>query len=57
MQLRTPSGVTGFMASSRPPTDPSEDDPEEIKTRYLELFIPLKTAQTIRTGIREAVRE
>jgi ribonuclease D len=41
----------------RPPTDPSEDDPEEIKARYLGLLIPIKTAQTTRTGIREAVRE
>ena len=37
--------------------DPSEDKPALIRTRYIELLIPLKKAQIVRTGIREAVKE
>jgi ribonuclease D len=40
----------------RPP-DPSEDDPALIRARYVELLVPLKKAQIVRTGIRDAVKE
>jgi ribonuclease D len=35
----------------------SEDDPGAIRARYLELLVPLKGAQTIRTSIRDAVKD
>jgi hypothetical protein len=37
--------------------DPSEDDPTLIRRRYIELLVPLKKAQIVRTGIRDAVKE
>jgi hypothetical protein len=40
----------------RPP-GPPEDDPALIRARYLELLIPLKKAQIVRTGIRDAVKQ
>jgi ribonuclease D len=36
---------------------PFEDDPGAIRTRYLELLVLLKGAQTIRASIRDAVKE
>jgi hypothetical protein len=43
-------------AIPRPP-DPSKDDPAGISARYIELLVPLKKAKTVRTGIRDAVKE
>jgi ribonuclease D len=43
-------------AIPRPP-DPPEDDPAVIRARYIELLVPLKKAQIVRTGIRDAVKE
>jgi hypothetical protein len=40
----------------RPPAPP-EDDPAVIRARYVELLVPLKKAQIVRTGIRDAVKE
>jgi hypothetical protein len=37
--------------------DPSEDDPADIKARYLALLGPLKITRTTRAGIRDAVKE
>jgi hypothetical protein len=45
-----------LQAIPRPP-DASKDDPAGLRGRYIELLIPLKKAQIIRTGIREAVKE
>src|SRR5262249_49772726 len=39
------------------PPDPPEDEPALIRARYIELLVPLKKAQIVRTGIREAVKE
>jgi hypothetical protein len=43
-------------ALPRPP-DPPEDDPALIRARYMKLLVPLKKAQIVRTGIRDAVKE
>ena len=43
-------------AIPRPP-HPSEDDSAVIRNRYVELLVPLKNAQIVRTGIRDAVKE
>jgi ribonuclease D len=43
-------------AIPRPP-DPADDDPAAIRARYIELLIPLKKAQILRKGIRDAVKE
>jgi 3'-5' exonuclease len=43
-------------AIPRPP-DPPEDDSSLIRARYIELLVPLKKAQIVRTGIRDAVKE
>jgi ribonuclease D len=40
----------------RPPAPP-EDDPAVIRARYIELLVPLKKAQIVRTGIRDSVKE
>jgi hypothetical protein len=37
--------------------DPSEDDPALIRARYIKLLVPLKKAQIVRTGIRDAVKQ
>lgn len=42
-------------AIPRPP-DPAEDDPALISSRYIELLVPLKKAQIVRNGIRDAVK-
>jgi hypothetical protein len=41
----------------REPPDPAKDDPSRIRDRYNELLVPLKEAQIVRTGIRDAVKE
>jgi ribonuclease D len=37
--------------------EPADDDPASIRARYIELLVPLKKAQMVRTGIRDAVKE
>src|SRR5262249_16817569 len=37
--------------------DPSDDEPAAIRARYIELLVPLKKAQIVRTAIRDAVKE
>jgi ribonuclease D len=39
------------------PPDPPEDDPALIRARYIEVLVPLKKAQIVRTGIRDSVKE
>ncbi len=37
--------------------DSADDDPALIRARYIELLVPLKRAQIVRTAIRDAVKE